>query len=329
MGTEFFTVARGVRSLHWDGEGLLDPVAGGRRWSVDGTERPAGVPHGPLFDRAVVSPSGRYRVLYAERGTEGLVLQDGLPVREFDRSSYQATEFDHPVAVGRLPDGREVLAHCPEHRGDLRLVDLATGEQLTPGERDGNGLFHSRPSFTPDGRYLLSHACVWGPYGLVQVYDTAAAPAEPVLLGGPGVLPFGMGDVAEVVAACWLDDDRLVLATGPDSTGDDGEGELGTEQLGVWSMAQGRWLHRSPLVAPPGLLLPRGGQLVSLHGHPRLLDAATGALIAEWPEVVVPAKDRPFEDSRPTPTAALSPDGGRLAVAVGGGIALVDLPAEA
>ncbi|RPF31678.1 hypothetical protein EDD92_1535 [Streptomyces sp. TLI_185] len=29
------------------------------------------------------------------------------------------------------------------------------------------------------------------------------------------------------------------------------------------------------------LLLPRGDQVVSLHGHPRLLDTATGRIVAE------------------------------------------------
>ncbi|MFI5533020.1 hypothetical protein ACIA8O_31230 [Kitasatospora sp. NPDC051853] len=326
MGTEFLAVKGGVRSLHWDGDGLSDAVAGGRRWSVDGVERPSGIAYGPLFDRAVVSPSGRFRVLYAERGTKGLVLEDGLPLREFNRSYYEATSFDHPVAVGCTADGRELLAHCPERRDELRLVDLATGEQLTPGERKQSGLFHSRLSFSPDGRYLLSHACVWGPYGLVQVYDTAAVLADPSLLGGPGVLPLEMWDVADVISACWLDADRLVLATSRDSTGDDGEDQLGTERLGVWSMAGAGWLHRSRLPLAPGLLIPRGEQLVALCGHPRLLDAATGAVLAEWPGIEVPAKDRPFEGSLPTPTAALSPDGSRLAVAQPDGIVLLDLP---
>ncbi|MGW2567876.1 hypothetical protein [Streptomyces sp. NPDC001537] len=65
-----------------------------------------------------------------------------------------------------------------------------------------------------------------------------------------------------------------------------------------------------------GLLLPRRDQVVSLHGHPRLLDTATGCIVAERPEVREP----------PTPVAALHSDGTRLAVTQPESIAPVRLP---
>jgi hypothetical protein len=47
-----------------------------------------------------VSPSGRYQVLYAERGTKGLVLEHGAILREIDRSFYHADAYDYPAALG-------------------------------------------------------------------------------------------------------------------------------------------------------------------------------------------------------------------------------------
>ena len=56
----------GIRSLVWDGDDLVDWVDGGNRFHPNGTftRRPVGYSY--AFDRAVVSPSGIYAVIYAE-----------------------------------------------------------------------------------------------------------------------------------------------------------------------------------------------------------------------------------------------------------------------
>ncbi|WP_328843339.1 hypothetical protein [Streptomyces sp. NBC_00258] len=67
--------------------------------------------------------------------------------------------------------------------------------------------------------------------------------------------------------------------------------------------------------------------MISLLGHPRLLDTATGRLVAEWPEVGVSVKATCFGVTHvPSPVAALHPDGTRLAVAQSDSIALITLP---
>lgn len=93
-------------------------------------------------------------------------------------------------------------------------------------------------------------------------------------------------------------------------------------------MSEGRRLHRSPAGdAEPGvLLLPRGDRVISFPGHPRLLDTATGRIVAERPEIGVPSKSACFGRDVPTPVAALHPDGTRLAVATAESIALITLP---
>ncbi len=67
--------------------------------------------------------------------------------------------------------------------------------------------------------------------------------------------------------------------------------------------------------------------MVSLCGHPRLVDAGTGAVLAEWPEVPVSRREGSYGVTHvPTPVAALHTGGTRLAVAVRNGIAVLDLP---
>ncbi|WP_371562619.1 hypothetical protein [Streptomyces canus] len=85
---------------------------------------------------------------------------------------------------------------------------------------------------------------------------------------------------------------------------------------------------RNPIAdAEPGiLLLPRGDHVISLVGHPRLLDTATGRLVAEWPEVGVPVKSTCLGVSHvPSPAVALHPDGTRLAIAQAQNIAVITL----
>ncbi|MFD9860854.1 hypothetical protein [Streptomyces alboflavus] len=330
MTVQVLAVTGRVASLWWDGEELVDLVGGGRRWGTDGKVREGSLRWGYPFDQMVVSPSGQFAVLYEERGTKGAVVDiEGLKVlREINRSHDHAEDYDYPVAIGRLPDGREILAHCPEGYNRLQVDDLWTGERLTEGARGSLDVFHSRLAVSPDGRHLLTAGWVWAPIGVAHVHDLAAAFADPATLDEDTLFEPHAGVDAEVGAACWLDEDRLAVSTTDESMGWEGEPALGTMRLGVWSVGQRRWLHRSPLDHRTGTLLARGSsQVVSLNGHPRLLDAATGRVIAAWPDVAVPEKAFCYGiEHLPTPFAAVSPDATRLAVAQDGGLAIIELP---
>lgn len=320
-------VAAEVQSLVWDGDDLVDVVGGGRRWGPDGVEQPASVSHGFPFDRSVASPSGRYSVVYAERGTKALLLDGDGPVRELNRSYYQADVFDYPVALGALEDGREVLVHCPDEYNVLEIEDAESGERLTSGERDPKDVFHSRLEVSPGGTHLLSAGWLWHPYGVVEVFDLASALTDPAVLDGRGVLPSNPGIDAEVVSACWLDADRLAVATGEEFVDDEETPALGSRQLGVWSLSESRWIHRSTVDFCIGTLIPRGDSVVSLYGHPRLIDVTTGDVVAEWPTVEVPRREGSYGVTHiPTPVAAVHPDGTRLAIAQPEGIAIIALP---
>lgn len=322
-----------VRSLVWDGDDLVDRTDGGRRWTSDGVEHPSRRRYAYPFDRAVVSPSSRYTVAYTERGTKALLLDGERIVRELNRSYYHAKDFDYPVALGALSDGREVLAHCPEAYDVIEVEDVATGERLTHGERTPADVFHSRLAVSPDGKHLLSAGWLWSPFGIARVYDLERALTEPTVLDDEGLLPSWSWVGAEIDAACWLDGDRLAVATGEDEGDDQDEDDeddpatLGPRQLGVWSLPERRWLHRHRIELPMGTLIGHGDRVIALCGHPRLIDVATGAVLAEWPQVGVSRRVGSYGVTHvPTPVAALHPDGSRLAVAQPDGIAIIALP---
>ncbi|MFC8718844.1 hypothetical protein [Kitasatospora sp. NPDC057198] len=314
----------GVQSLLWCGDDLVDLVGGGRRWAPDGAGQPSLTTWGGFpFDRAALSPSGRYAAIWTERGTKGLLVEIGelRLLREINRSYYCADAYDYPLGLGRLPDGREVLVHCPEEYNELQVEDLVTGERLTTGPREPDDVFHSRPEISPDGRHLLTSGWVWAPFGVAGVHDLTAALADPTVLDTASLFAPRVGLDEEATAACWLDAERIAVADSAQ------EHPPGSPQLGVWSVPERRWLHRSPLERPTGTLLARGNQVLALDGHPRLLDAATGALVAEWPEYELPEKGGCYGVNHiPSPVAALSPDGTRLAVGLPDAVAVIELP---
>ncbi|MFD7555665.1 hypothetical protein ACFV9E_14155 [Streptomyces sp. NPDC059835] len=321
-------------SLRWDGDELVDAAGTFRRWTPDGAEHASGFRYGYEFDRAAHSPSGRWTVVYEERGTKALLLDGQRIARELDRSHYSARDYDYPVALGALPDGREVLVHCPEEYNVLEVEDAASGERLTSGPREPRDFFHSRLAVSPDGRRLLSAGWVWSPFGLVSAYDLEAAAANPSLLDGQGA-PGNAALDAEVSSACRLDSDRLAVAANDWDLGAgeaDGEDQraLGVREPAVWSCSAARWLHRSAGAADWGTLVPCGGnRVLSLYGHPRLVDATDGTVLAEWPDVAVPRRDGAYGVTHfPSPVTALHGDGTRVAVAVENGIAVLELPRD-
>ncbi|MRH91531.1 hypothetical protein GFY24_29515 [Nocardia sp. SYP-A9097] len=326
MQAQRITTGRQVSALSWDGDDLVDFSNGPTRWSPDGTADSPQIFHvfAGSFDHAVASPSGRFDVLYAERGTKALFLSGGELLRELDRSYYHAEDFDFPVALGTLPDGREVVVHCPNEYNVLQIDDAETGRRITEGSRTPQDVFHSRLSISPDGRYLLAAGWVWQPYGIAMIFDLAAAVKDPTVLDGLGLLPAVMCD-AEVESACWLDSDRVAIA----ASNEDGDAEpdtLAPGQLGIWSVSSARWLSRSPLSHPVGTMIACGERIVSLYGHPRLIDPTSGRTLIEWPDVDAGRKSGSYGVTHvPTPVAVAHPDGTRLAIAQTDHIAVLKL----
>lgn len=332
-------------SLHWDGGELVDPVGGFQRWTAAGV-RSSGqaIGYGDLFDTLAVSPSGRYQALYTRRGTKALLLDGTNLVRELNRSYYQAEAYDYPIALGRLPDGREVVAHCPDEYNRLQIDDAATGKPLARMTGECGDYFHSRLQFSPDGRHLLVNGWFWHPEATVEVHDVLASLSDPGALGvnmlreGGGGDCGGQGDDGsecwqadpwrgEAAGACWLAADRIAVIEVPDGFED---GDAGAEFSGTTTLAvltpHGEVLSRNPVEVNAGVLLACGDNVLNLHGHPTLLNPVTGRTVAAWPHLDAGNTDVSYGlDPTRLPAAAYHPERRELALAQGDRIVVLGL----
>lgn len=327
--------ATNIRSLVWQGDTLADLATGGHCFSLDGTKTDESYRWSFSFDQAVISPSGVYTVIYADAGTKGLVAEGMRIVREINRSFYHANRYKYPVTFLSRPGGGELLAHCPNDYNRIELEDVVTGERLTHRTGEGIDIFHSRLQPSPGGRYLLSAGWVWHPAGVLNVYDVAEALDNPSILDTEGCRPIcsGWGDiVAEVEAAAFIDDERLLVTTDPEAErfdeGDRNDSGLGHGELGCWHLEDQRWLSRAKLGQHSGPIMPLDEHVVTFYEHPRLRLVETGEVVAEWPDIATGREtDSIFgwAGSEKAPPMAFDPPNRRFAVADGSGITVIVL----
>lgn len=307
------------RSLCWSGDALVDWVAGGNRYGLDGSVVDPHVRYGYRFDSAVMSQDGRYAVIYEKLGTKGLVLKEGRVEREIHRSYYHADAYEYPVALVTLPSGRTLLAHCPDEYCRLELEDLETGERLTRRESESPDIFHSRLQFSRDGRYLLSAGWVWQPVDVAHVFDVARALEHPESLDQPeGLMPWE--SFVEIYSAAFGQKDTLVCQFW-------GQQEGETEEkggLGVYSLTERRFLSVVQPENPMGTMMVMDGYVVSFFEYPRLIELATGRVVEQWPELATGKQAssiiRSLDGLRPF---ALDPARCRFAVGTEKGIEVV------
>lgn len=276
---------QGVRSLAWDGDTLVDWVAGGQRYLLNGEIIPRSRSYAFPVDAAVVSPSGRYSVVYSGGGTKGLILCDGDDVREINRSDYQSRATYYPVALARLKSGREVIIHCPDEYCTLEIEDLETGARLTPpAGRVPCDFFHARLDASPDGTLLISAGWVWHPIGLIRVFDLDAALVNPSELDGSG---FGIDVCEDESSAVFLPERRIAMALINHAyTTDDASVRRSDAVIRVFDL-------RTPTVWTDvevneriWLLMAVGhNHVLCFNQHPILIDLQTGAVIRRWPRL--------------------------------------------
>lgn len=323
-------LAGGVRSLVWAGDDLLDPAAGWVRYGLDGTSSGPRINYSYPFDAALRSPSGEYTVLYTRLGTKGLLLKGDQPLRELNRSYVYAHRYEYPVALFRLPDGREVIAHCPEDRATLHLDELESGRRLTGRSTAPRDVFHSRLRASADGQSLLSAGWLWHPLEAVSVYDVRQALADPGTLDTGGAYSHSFYGF-EVQGAGFAPDGTVLLATSAPLDDLDEDyleftGGLEPGRLARYSLREGRLLSQAPVVGPLGNLMGLDGFAVGFHDHPRLVDLESGAVVGSWPDL--PCGEQAgsiIRGGTPPPPIALDPANRRFAVAGPGHVTVVVL----
>ncbi len=319
-----------VRSLAWAGGALVDWVAGGERYGLDGSHERAHRRYAYRFDSAVATPDGEVAVIYERGGTKGLVLRSGAPVREIDRSFYQAHRYAYPVCLWSRGD-RVLLVHCPDEYNRIEIEDALTGERLTARpEGDAADFFHSRLEVSPGGRRLLSAGWIWHPWDAVAFFDLEEALREPRRLDtqedAHPVAPH-VGAIQEATAT-WLTDDRLILTAdgGPRDGEPEGEGlALQPSGVVVYDVPARRCVSSCVLERPAGRVMRVGAEhVLALYEHPRLRRLEDGAEVASWPELPSGTElSCIFCADAPPPPMALDPDRARIAIAREGEIHVI------
>ena len=321
--------ATGIRSLCWRGDELVDWVGGGRAFALDGQERGASTQYGDQFDAATATRDGRFAVIYERLGTKGLLLKDGQILREINRSYYHASVYEYPVALFHAPDGRLLLAHCPRSYCAVELEEAETGRPLTASaERKPCDFFHSRLAASPHGKRLLSAGWAWHPLGIVEFFDVARALADPRHLDrGARASPYsGYVCLAEEDSACWLDDDRIVVAASDEPEDPEEVREAADEArlrscgIAVYDLASGRCQRTFQLPEPPGTILPIGQHhVLSLYRHPKLIDLSSAQVLHVWTELASGLQNSSIiwhlKDAAKPPPMGFDAVIGRLAIA--------------
>jgi hypothetical protein len=316
-----------VRSLCWSGDSLIDWVSGGVQHHLDGSTHDPCVRYAYRFDAAVMSPDGRYAVLYEALGTKGLLLREGKVLRELNRSFYQATAYEYPVALYTFPSGRTLLAHCPDEYCRLELEDADTGQRLTQRKSDSPDFFHSRLQFSHDGRYLLSAGWIWHPIDMVNVYDVTRALESPESLDEPAQLDLGDWG-SELHNAAFGDNGTLFLHSSdpfsdnaPPRTNPQ---EPAPESLAVYSLTERRLLSLAPLEHAAGALMGLGPYVLDFFRHPKRVEPATGRVLERWPELDTGTQGSSIIHHIPRlPPLARDPSGRRFAVGTERGIEII------
>jgi hypothetical protein len=326
--------AKGIRSLCWRGDELVDWVGGERVFVPDGTERPRRILYGYRFDAATTSPDGHYAVIYERLGTKGLLLHDGKLVRELDRSYYFADAYEYPVALFDDPDGRVLLAHCPGRYCRVELEEAESGRLLTAStDRKPSDFFHSRLTASPNGKRLLSAGWLWHPLNLVAWFDVAQALTDAHHLDNSDALPHSFNPgLAEESSACWLDDDCIAVAASAELEQDGVEGDTGLHLrprgLAVYDVTRRTCVRAFQLDEPPGTILALGTRyILSLYRHPKLVDLSTGKVVHVWTELQSGLQDGSIMwnldgDAKPPPMA-LDPMSKRFAIVNGDAVTLI------
>ncbi|ADO73471.1 conserved uncharacterized protein [Stigmatella aurantiaca DW4/3-1] len=313
MKTEriFLPTPRPPRSLCWSGDSLVDWVSGCAVHSLDGHFCDPPVRYAYRFDRAVMSPDGRYAVLYEVLGTKGLVLKEGKVLREINRSFYHATAYEYPIALHTFPSGRTILAHCPDDYCRLEIEDIETGQRLTQRTSQSPDFFHSRLQFRGDGRYLLSAGWIWHPIDSVRVFDVSRALEQPESLDDKGLLETGEWGM-ELHSAAFGEGDTLVLSGSE------------PEALGLYSLTERRLLSEVPFEQAVGTMMVMGGHVVHFFEHPTLIDLSTGHVVERWSDLATGLQcGSIIRHLPPLPPLALDPAGHRFAVGTEKGIEVV------
>jgi len=315
-----------VASLNWRGDVLIDWAGGNRVIGLNGEDSGSKFITSFGFDAAVQSPSGRYSVLYERLGTKAVVFERANHVREFNRSYYFANSYEYPIALFTHPDGRDLIAHCPDEYNRIEIEELATGKRLTGNvERKPDDFFHSRLAVSPDQRRLLSTGWIWHPLNSAALWSIDSALVDPRTLDVSKAPDGGAG--VEINDATFVDSDRVLLSSnlGAEDFAYDRVSPFRTGHVGIFDLRRDAFELVTGLSERVGSMLWLGdGMFVGFYETPRVFDLATGKVTFRWPDIATPRQDSSIIlHYESLPPLALDPVRRRFAVAANDRITVI------
>ncbi len=360
-----------LRSLLWHGDAIVDLLNGGTVYRPDGTIEQPGIARVFAYPFDSIAGNDTHAVIYEKYGTKGLLIRvKGLEeIRELNRSYYCARDYAFPITIFNLPDGREVLIHCPKEYCSLDLELVDGGNYLTRRAYHSRDIFHSKLHVSEDGRFLVENAWVWQPWSVVKAYDLQLALQDPGSLDGDGIrVPQGgsLGWEPENVTTCGHIVVTASILEGNDDPFKEGEFEIRpavegvpeteyagkpekirriggseiiiTNQAGnpidlgmttkrpegyqyllqAYDLDTGRITSSRLMPELVGRMMPVGRQhVVSFYDHPKLIEVATGKVIARWEDLYPgPEQAQPSAMMKPPelPMVACDPTNRRFAI---------------
>lgn len=320
-------------SLCWINDELTD-FTWGCIYNLDGSFRR--IPgYGWRFNCATVSPGGDYVVLYGRNETKGIILHHGKILREINRSYRGISETEFPVTLFRLADGRDVMAHCPDHYGTIEIEDVVTGQRLTnASSRHHRDIFHSRFAVNSAGTLLLSAGWIWHPLGTIDVFSIEDALKDSSTLDQASDITPPLW--AELCAAAFHGDSALILSTtseGYDNVHGSDEGWGGDMvephrlRLALYDLEEKVYRTVVHVGEPTGTLMPLSDRYaIGFYDHPKIFDLITGHIVHRWPGLYTGKQESAIVFSgSDIPPLALDPANSRFAVADKDGITVVEI----
>lgn len=271
-------------SVDWLNDTIIDWGAAGTQYLLTETVKQLHQSHYTLnFDGAVSSADGKYAFIYQRLGTKGLLLKDGVLIREINRSYYCADVYEYPAAFLNF-NGVTYLAHCPVSYNQLDFENAETGEIVTnTSEREPDDAFHSRLEVSNDSSFLLSKGWLWHPLDVIIIYNIKDCFSEPKLLDAAITYP---DTGAEICTASFIGDTKILVGTSDEVITKDKPATLPPNHIAIWDLLTGDFSKPVAVKTEFGNLFAINENLAwDLFKYPKIIDINTGEIIDKMEDI--------------------------------------------
>lgn len=307
-----------VQSLCWRGDVLVDWAGGNCVIHANGEVSRPYSRWAFYFDAAIQSRSGRHAAIYQRLGTKAVILDNGKLVREINRSFYHANVYEYPITFLQHPDGRELVAHCPDEYNRIEIKEVVSGRRLSDSsDRNPQDFFHSRLSVSPDGKRLLSAGWVWHPFNSAATWLISDVLADAKALDRANRPDESSS--TEINTAIFLEGDRILMSSNPDADdlGNETESPFLPGCMGIFNFRTQAFEAVAKVEEITGNMMWLGdGLIVGFYETPKVIDLGTGKIIHRWGDLSTGKQSSSIcHHLEKLPTMAIDHDRKRFAVA--------------